>query len=193
MRTLRQHGGALGVTGRCEGTRERRLDERRLRRPRLGRGERAFAGLDRCVEVELLRREVAQERQQLESERGRSILGRGCKCELDEAAAFGDALREREVPGERSQAAGDAGVGRFVSVREGGPEVVVLELEASDPRSPLGSAKGTVRGVRQRGEVLRVRFPGSREAAACRQGARAHSRAPCRAGHSVRRGSGTRP
>ena len=42
----------------------------------------------------------------------------------------------------------------------------MLELEASDPRSPLGSAKGTVRGVRQRGEVLRVRFPGSREAAA---------------------------
>jgi hypothetical protein len=42
----------------------------------------------------------------------------------------------------------------------------VLELQVSDPRSPLGSAKGTVRGVRQRGEVLRVRFPGSREAAA---------------------------
>ena len=64
----------------------------------------------------------------------------------------------------RSQPARDAGVGRFVRVLESGPQVVALELEASDPRSPLGPTKGALRGVRQRGEVLRVRVPGSREA-----------------------------
>ena len=58
------------------------------------------------------------------------------------------------------------GVGCIASVCERGPEVVVLELEASDPRSPLGSTKGAVRGVRQRREVLRVRSSGSCEAAA---------------------------
>ena len=32
VRLLRQHGGPLTVTGLCEGERERRLDESRLRR-----------------------------------------------------------------------------------------------------------------------------------------------------------------
>ena len=53
-----------------------------------------------------------------------------------------------------------------MSICERRPQVVALELEAPDPRAPLGSTKRFVRGVRQPREVLRVSSPGSLEAVA---------------------------
>ena len=70
--------------------------------------ERALADLDRGVEVELFGREEAEEGERVEPRIERNVVRRLGKCELDESPPFGDALREREVPGERRQASGDA-------------------------------------------------------------------------------------
>ena len=101
-------------------------------------GERSFAGRDSRVEVEFFRREVAEERLELEAERGRSIVGHRGEREHDEAASFGDALREREVPGERPQPDRDPASGASSAYVERGPQVVVLELEPSDPARQSG-------------------------------------------------------
>ena len=163
---LRQHGGALTVTGLCEGKRERRLDERRLRRSRLGRRERAFADLDRRLEVELLRREVAQER--LSS--SRSAAGAS-----SDAEASASSTKRRPSETRSASVKYQASVPNRPAMPASGASCAYVSaaqrLSCSSSRRPTqarhsGPRSAPCAGVRQRGEVLRVRFPGSREAAA---------------------------
>ena len=73
----------------------------------VGERERALAELDRGVEVQLFGREEAEDGKRLEPPIERNVVRRLGERELDESPSFGDALREREVPGERRQAGGD--------------------------------------------------------------------------------------
>ena len=166
-RLLRQRGAALDVAGIGDRKRERRLRQTDLRRVRPGRceRERALADLDRGVEVELFGREEAETAKRVEPPIERNVVRRLGERELDESPPFGHALREREVPGERRQAGGDAGVACIASVRERGPQVVVLEVEPADPGLPFASAKLRPRCVGERREVLGVRPPGGGETA----------------------------
>ena len=201
-RLLRQRGAALDVAGSRDRKRERRLRQPDLRRVGPGRceRERALADLDRGVEVELFGREEAEDGKRLEPPIERNVVRRLGERELDESPPFGHALREREVPGERRQAGGDAAVACIARVRERGPQVVVLELEPVGATSPVASAK-LPPALRRRASRSTRRAPaGRRRDGRSRQDARARTPAPCRARRSAhprrgttRRGSTCRP
>ena len=186
---------ALVRPGTVVRERQRQLDHRGRPRRVARRRElqAALPRLDGRVEIVVLRREVADVRQQLDAKRERRRLRRR-QCGLDERTPLRDAPGGAEVPPETCpEAGGDERVLRVAGVGEGGPQVVALQLDPLHPFPPFRPAQPRPRGLGQRREVLRVRLPHGRELAAVGETVERRTRGRCRACRSAQHPSRTRP
>ena len=167
-RVVRHRGSAFDVARLPKGEREHQLREAALPWCRSGRGkrDRAFAGRERGVEIELFGCDVAEVGELLDPQFDRSVIVGGREGELEEAPSLGDAVGQREVPPQRAEPNRDRRVGRVASVRQRSPEIVVLQLEAQFPAQPFRPAQLDARLVGQRREVFGVRAAGGGEPAA---------------------------
>ena len=167
-RVVRHRGSAFDVARLPEGEREHQLREAALPWCRSGRGkrDRAFAGRERGVEIELFGCDVAEVGELLDPQLDRSVVVRGSEGELEEAPSLGDAVGQREVPPQRAEPNRDGRVGRVACVCKRRPQVVVLQLEAALPAQPFRPAQLDARLVGQCREVFGVRAAGGGEPAA---------------------------
>ena len=141
----------------------KREGERQLREPQLpgsrgrrGERERALARRQRGVEIELLGRQIAEAREQLDPQLHRCVIARRRQREIEEAPSLGNAPGQAEVPRQRSEPNRDARVRRVPRVRERGPEIVVLERQPALAAQPIRPAQVRPRVVGEGREVVGV-------------------------------------
>ena len=156
------------VTGLRQREGERQLREPQLPRSRGGRGERerALARRERGVEIELLGREIAEAREQLDPQLDRCVVARRASASSRKRRPSETrSARAKYQPSVPSRIA-TRRVGRVPRVRERGPEIVVLELQPALPAQPIRPAQPGARLVGERREVLGVSAAGGGEPAA---------------------------